>query len=149
MFQVWKLGKDSENWLLTEIQNTGRLINNLKDEHNKLMTEKQNIKGYKVSPFVTLGGGKTPRQKIDKKLELINEDIIDLEKYDIMIQNILQKVKDRRIREEKIQSQDQIEIIRKFMEEQRQKTDLKKAQMANEWESRTKPQETQQYPHKE
>ena len=63
-----------------------------------------------------------------------------------MIQNILQKVKDRRIREEKIQSQDQIEIIRKFMEEQKQKSDLKKAQMANEWESRTKPQKTQQYP---
>ena len=32
------------------------------------------------------------------------------------------------------------------MEEQKQKSDLKKAQMANEWESRTKPQETQQYP---
>src|SRR5436305_1011059 len=32
------------------------------------------------------------------------------------------------------------------MNEQRQKTELKKAQMANEWESRTKPQETQQYP---
>src|SRR5256886_14991473 len=32
------------------------------------------------------------------------------------------------------------------MDEQRQKTELKKAQMANEWESRTKPQETQQYP---
>ena len=32
------------------------------------------------------------------------------------------------------------------MDEQRQKTELKKAQMANEWESRTKPQEIQQYP---
>ena len=69
-----------------------------------------------------------------------------MEKYIVMLQNILQKVKDRRIREEKIQSQEQIEIIKNFMNEQRQKTELKKAQMANEWESQTKPQETQQYP---
>src|SRR5947207_8820809 len=120
MFQVWKLGKDGENWLLTEIQNTGQLINDLKGEHNKLMTEHHKIKRHTVSPFATFGG-KTPRQKIDGKLELINKDIIDLEKYVVMIQNILQKVKEKRIKEEKVQSQDQIEIIRQFMEEQKQK----------------------------
>src|SRR6185312_4403969 len=138
LYQVWKSGKDGENWLLTEIQNTGRLINNLKDEHNKLMTERHNIKGYKNSPFTLLTGGKTLKQEIDKKLELINEDIIDLEKYDIMLQNILKKVQDQRIREERIQSQDQIEIIKQFMEEQKRKADLKKAQMANEWQERVK-----------
>src|SRR6185436_19818834 len=89
LYQVWKSGKDGENWLLTEIQNTGRLINNLKDEHNKLMTERHNINGYKNSPFTSFTGGKTSKQKIDKKLELINEDIIDLEKYDIMLQTEL------------------------------------------------------------
>ena len=144
MYQVWKLGKDGENWLLTEIQNTGRLINNLKDEHNKLMAERQNIKGYRTSPFVALGGGKSQKQRIDKKLELINEDIIDLEKYDIMLQNILKKVQDQRIRDERIQSQDQIEIIKKFMEEQKGKADLKKAQMANEWQERVKISEQSQ-----
>ena len=48
-----------------------------------------------------------------------------------MLQNILKKVQDQRIREERIQSQDQIEIIKQFMEEQKRKADLKKAQMAN------------------
>ena len=145
MFKVWKLGRDGEAYLLNEIQNSEKLIDQLKDEWNRLMTEKQNVKSYSNFPFVVFGG-KTVKQKLERKLELVKEDIIDMEKYIVMLQNILQKVKDKRIREEKIQSQEQIEVIKKFMDEQRQKTELKKAQMANEWESRTKPQETQQYP---
>ena len=144
MFKVWKLGRDGESYLLNEIQNSEKLIDQLKDEWNRLMTEKQNVKSYSNSPFVVFGG-KTVKQKLEGKLELVKEDIIDMEKYIVMLQNILQKVKDKRIREEKIQSQEQIEVIKKFMDEQRQKTELKKAQMANEWESQTKPQETQ-YP---
>ena len=52
----------------------------------------------------------------------------------------------KRIQEDKAEAQNQIDTIRKFMEEQRQKTELKKAQIANEWESRTKSQDIQQYP---
>ena len=63
-----------------------------------------------------------------------------------MLNNIYEDLKIKRIREDKIEAQNQIETIRKFMEEQRQKAELKKAQLATEWESRTKTQNTQQYP---
>src|SRR5207245_11212866 len=113
MFKVWKLGRDGEAYLLNEIQNLEKLIDQLKDEWNRLMTEKQNVKSYNNSPFVVFGG-KTVKQKLEGKLELVKKDIIDMEKYIVMLQNILQKVKDKRIREEKIQSQEQIEVIKKL-----------------------------------
>src|SRR5437764_15189058 len=100
MFKVWKLGQDGEAYLLNEIQNSEKLIDQLKDEWNRLMTEKQNVKSYSNSPFVVFGG-KTVKQKLEGKLELVKKDIIDMEKYIVMLQNILQKVKDKRIREEK------------------------------------------------
>ena len=81
------------------------------------MTEKQNVKSYSNSPFI-IYRGTTVKQKLEGKLELVKEDIIDMEKYIVMLQNILQKVKDKRIREEKIQSQEQIKVIKKFMDKQ-------------------------------
>ena len=65
MFKVWKLGRDGEAYLLNEIQNSEKLIDQLKDEWNRLMTEKQNVKSYNNSPFVVFGG-KTVKQKLEE-----------------------------------------------------------------------------------
>src|SRR5437763_17082649 len=87
MFKVWKLGRDGEAYLLNEIQNSERLINQLKDEWNRLMTEQQNVKRNITSPFDVFEG-KTVKQKLERKLELVKKDIIDLEKYIVILQNI-------------------------------------------------------------
>ena len=84
------------------------------------------------------GLGRSARQHYDKERKLIEDDIKDQEKYLIMLYNIHEKLKAKRIQEDKAEAQNQIETIRKFMEEQRQKAELKKAQLATEWESRTK-----------
>src|ERR1041384_8262434 len=74
------------------------------------------------------GLGRSARQHYDKERKLIEDDIKDQERYLMMLYNIYEKLKAKRIQEDKAEAQNQIDIIKRFMEEQRQKTELKKAQ---------------------
>src|SRR6185437_6383643 len=142
MFQIWQAGKNGEKWILDEIEATKIIKRRLETQSTRLLAQKP--------PYVIgIGGyglGKAARQHYDNRRKLIEDDIRDQEKYLVMLHNIYEQIKTRRIQEDKIEAQNQIETIRKFMEEQRQKAELKKAQIANEWESRTRLQNTQQYP---
>ena len=142
MFQIWKAGKNGEKWLLDEIKATEIIKRNLEIKSAKLLAKKP--------PYVIgIGGyglGRSAKKYYDDERKLIEADIKDQEKYLEMLHNIQESFKAKRIQEDKAEAQNQIETIRKFMEEQRQKAELKKAQLATKWESRTKTQNTQQYP---
>src|SRR5947207_2091829 len=100
MFQIWKLGKDGEKWLLDEIKVTETIKNNLEIESAKLLAKKP--------PYVIgIGGyglGRSAIKHYDNKRKLIKEDIIDQEKYLVMLNNIHKKLKARRIQEEKAEA---------------------------------------------
>ena len=130
MFKVWKLGDEASDWLKTEITDTEKILGELEFERQKLT---QNRPKKSVSSF---GRGYRAQRMIDEQLDLITKDILDQEKYVTMLKTILEKIKYQRIREERLESQDQVKILRDFMEEQKRKAEEKKARMATEWNKR-------------